>query len=119
MKVLMINICLRPEHPRLLFPIGLGYVASAVKKAGFDLEILDVDAYRYTDEEVEQFIKEKDYDVVAFGCIVTGYKIVKKLAETIKKHKRVPIVCGNSVASSIPELLLSGTKVDIAVIGEI
>lgn len=114
----MINICLRPEHPRLLFPIGLGYVASAVKKAGFDLEILDVDAYRYTDEEVEQFIKEKDYDVVAFGCIVTGYKIVKKLAETIKKHKRVPIVCGNSVASSIPELLLSRTKVDIAVIGE-
>lgn len=118
MEVLLINISLRPESPQLLFPIGLGYIASAIDRAGFDLEILDIDAYRYTDEEVKRFIKEKEYDVVAFGCIVTGYKIVKKLAEVIKKHKKVPIICGNSVASSIPDLLLSRTRVDIAVIGE-
>ena len=118
MKVLLINISLRPESPQLLFPIGLGCIASAIDRAGFDLEILDIDAHRYTDEEVERFIKEKEYDVVAFGCIVTGYKIVKKLAEVIKKHKKVPIICGNSVASSIPDLLLSRTRVDIAVIGE-
>lgn len=118
MKVLLINISLRPESPQLLFPIGLGYIATAIDRAGFDLEILDIDAHRYTDEEVERFIKEKEYDVVAFGCIVTGYKIVKKLAEVIKKHKKVPIICGNSVAASISELLLSRTQVDIAVIGE-
>lgn len=118
MKVLIINISLRPESPQLLFPIGLGYIASAIDRAGFDLEILDIDAHRYTDEEVERFIKEKDYDVAAFGCIVTGYKIVKKLAKVIKKYKKVPIICGNSVASSIPDLLLSKTQVDIAVIGE-
>lgn len=118
MKVLVINISLRPKSSQLLFPIGLGYIASAIDRAGFDLEVLDIDAHRYTDEEVEWFIKRKRYDVVAFGCIVTGYKIVKRLAEVIKKYKKVPIVCGNSVASSIPELLLSKTQVDIAVVGE-
>lgn len=118
MKVLMINISLRPESHQLYFPIGPGYIASAIKRADFDLEILDIDAHRYTNKEIEVFIKEKEYDLVAFGCIVTGYKIVKRLAEIIKKYKKVPIVCGNSVASSIPKFLLSRTQVDIAVIGE-
>lgn len=118
MKVLIINISLRPESPQLLFPIGLGYIATAIQRAGFDLEILDIDALRYSDGEVEDFIEEKTYDVVAFGCIITGYKVVKKLAAIIRKYKNVPIVCGNSVASSIPNLLLSKTQVDIAVIGE-
>lgn len=121
MKILVINISLRPESPQLFFPVGLGYIATAIERAGFDLDILDIDAQRYTDAEVERFIRENinDYDAVAFGCIVTGYKKVKKLAEVIKKHNnKIPIICGNSVASSIPELLLSKTKVDIAVIGE-
>jgi len=119
MKILVINISLRPKSQQLFFPIGLGYIVSAIDRAGFDLEILDIDAHRYSDETVARLIGKKHYDVVTFGCIVTGYKIVKTLAELIKVHrKEILIICGNSVASSIPELLLSKTEVDIAVIGE-
>lgn len=118
MKVLMINVCLRPYLKEALFPVGLAYVASAIKRAGYDLEIIDIDLNRYSNEEVEKLLRIKKYDVVAFGCLVTGYKIVKNLAETIKGIKDVPIITGNSVATSIPEILLSKTKVDIAVIGE-
>ena len=118
MKVLLINISLRPESSTLLPPLGLAYIATAIHNAGYELEILDIDAYRYSDDEVESMIKEKDYDVAAMGCIVTGYKIVKKLCGMIKKHKNVPIIVGNSVASSIPETLLEETEADIAVIGE-
>jgi radical SAM superfamily enzyme YgiQ (UPF0313 family) len=118
MKVLLINISLRPNSPTLLPPVGLAYIATAISQAGYGLEILDIDAHRYSDQEVEKMIKEKDFDVAAMGCIVTGYKEVKKLAQMIKKYKNVPIIAGNSVASSIPELLLKNTDVDIAVIGE-
>lgn len=118
MKVLIINICLRPDSEKIIFPIGLGYIATAVKKAGFDFEILDLDAFRLSDEEIEEYIRKTDFDVVAFGCIVTGYKYVKKLAEIIKRYKDVPIIVGNSVATSIPEILLKKTKVDIGVMGE-
>lgn len=118
MKILLINISLRPESPTLLPPLGLAYIATAIHNAGYGLEILDIDAHRYSDDEVESMIREKDYDVAAMGCIVTGYKQVKKLCSMIKKHKNVPIIVGNSVASSVPELLLEKTEADIAVIGE-
>lgn len=118
MRVLLINICLRPNSEKVIFPIGLGYIATAIKKAGFELEILDLDVLRLQDEEIEERIKKADFDVAALGCIVTGYKFVKKFAEIIKKYKNVPIIVGNSVATSIPEILLEKTRADIGVMGE-
>ena len=95
LKVLIINISLRPTSPNLLPPVGLAYIMTAVKAAAYDIELIDIDAYRYLDQEVEKLIKEKDYDVATMGCIVTAYKEVKKLALLIKKHKSVPIIVGN------------------------
>lgn len=118
MKVLLINISLRPQSLTLLPPLGLAYIGTAIHNAGCELEILDIDAHRYSDNEVETMIREKDYDVAAMGCIVTAYKEVKKLCGMIKEYKNVPVIVGNSVASSIQELLLGKTQADIAVIGE-
>jgi len=117
-KVLLINISLRPKRELKIFPIGLGYIATAINNAGFNLEILDLDNLRLSDIEVEEFIKNADFNVVAMGCIVTGYKFVKKISEIIKKYKDVPIIVGNSVASSIPHIIMNKTKVDIGVVGE-
>jgi radical SAM superfamily enzyme YgiQ (UPF0313 family) len=119
MNILLINIALRESSPVKLLPIGLAYVASAMKRAGFKFDLLDIDAHRYSDREVEDFIKKKPYDVVGMGCIFTGYKIVKALTELIKKHHpNSLIIAGNSVATSIMETILTKTKVDIAVMGE-
>lgn len=119
MNILVINICLRPESPVKLFPVGLGYITTAMKNAGFDFDLLDIDAYRYTDEQVEQFIRGKKYDVICMGCVVTGYRIVKTLAALIKNyHPYSKIIVGNIVATSVFDTLLRRTKVDIAVIGE-
>ena len=117
-KVLLINISLRPESEINLFPVGLGYIATAIYNAGFNLKILDIDALRLTDEELEENIKETDFNVAAMGCMVTGYKYVKKYCRMIKKYKKVPIIVGNSVATSIPHILMEKTKADIGVIGE-
>ena len=119
MKILLINICLRKEPAIKLFPIGLGYIATAIKNAGFDFDLLDIDAHRYTEEQIEDFIRKKKYDVICMGCVVTGYKIVKTLAAIARKyHPHSKIVVGNSVATSIVSTLLTRTETDIAVMGE-
>ncbi len=118
-KILAINVCLRPTRPQIMFPLGLSYVLSAIHRAGYDFELLDLDKDRKSDKEIEKFLAEKEFDVVAFGCIVTGYKMVKNLSRIIRKvNKKAIIIAGNSVADSIPQILLSKTKVDVAVIGE-
>ena len=119
MNILLINIALRPESKVKLFPIGIGYIATAMKNAGFHFDLLDIDAHRYSDEEVDARIQAKKYDVVAMGCIVTGYSKVKDLCARVRKfHKDAYIIVGNSVATSIYELLLSRTEADVAVMGE-
>lgn len=119
MKVLLINVCLRYDTENKIIPVGLGYIASAVYRAGFDMEVVDIDLYRYSEQELEEILRKKEFDVVGLGCIVTGYKIVKNICAIIKRiNKNAIIVVGNSVASSIPTILLSHTQADIAVIGE-
>lgn len=87
--------------------------------AGFAFDLIDIDAHRLSDEEVERRIRHKKYDVACMGCIVTGYKFVKELAVKIRTaHKDCAIVVGNSVATSIVDTLLNRTEVDIAVLGE-
>ena len=119
LKILAINLCLRPYMPSFLFPLGLSYVIGAVRRAGYDLELLDLDKDRKTDAEIEEFLKKKDFDIVLMGCIVTGYKIIKELCRIIRQVKKdAVIIAGNSVADSIPRILLEKTEADIAVIGE-
>lgn len=119
MNILLINISLRPESRVKLFPIGLAYIATAMKNAGFDFDLIDIDAHRYSDAEVDRLMQKKRYDVVAMGCIVTGYSKVKDLCRRIRKCQRdACIIVGNSVATSIYETLLSQTEANVAVMGE-
>lgn len=119
MNILLINVSLRPNSPVVLFPVGLGYIATAMKNAGFKFDLLDIDAKRYSDQQVIEIIRSKKYDVVCIGCIVTGYKMVKELATIIKEyHPDSKIIVGNSVATSIVDTLLNRTQVDIAVMSE-
>jgi radical SAM superfamily enzyme YgiQ (UPF0313 family) len=118
-KILALNLALRPESPVKIFPVGLAYVLSSVKRAGYELELFDIDLGRYSYDRVIDKISEKKWDIVLLGCIVTGYKVVKKVVSEIRRHNPAClIVVGNSVASSIPDILLSKTEADVAVIGE-
>ena len=53
------------------------------------------------------------------GTLVTHYKWVKWFINMVKKHQpKTNVIVGNSVASSIPTLLLEKTRADVSVIGE-
>ena len=120
MRILLINICMRRDSKQKLLPLGLACIATSLARAGYKPDILDIDLHRFTDEEVTSYLSKNSYDIVGFGSIVTGYKIVKALARQVKEiMPETLVVAGNTVASSIPGLLLTKVPhVDIAVIGE-
>lgn len=119
MKLLFINPSLRPGSDMLFLPVGLGYVVTYIKKAGYDFEILDIDAKQYSNEYVENYFKQNKFDVICVGSIVTHYRWIKWCINTIKKFQpECKVIVGNSVGGSIPEVLFKTTKVDIVIYGE-
>lgn len=119
MKIVFINPSLRPDAKRRQLPVGLAYIMTAVKKAGFDFDLIDMDINNLSMQDLENMLSRSIYDVYAFGCIVTGFKLVRQISEIVKKINPISIViAGNSVATSIPAILLQNTNVDIAVMGE-
>jgi anaerobic magnesium-protoporphyrin IX monomethyl ester cyclase len=119
MRTVFINVDVRPDSQRRLLPVGLGYVVTAVSNAGIPFDIIDMVIDHMSMEELELRLTRCEYDVYALGCIVTGYKYVRRIAAIIRRvNPQAVIIAGNSVATSIPELLLRHTDVDIAVLGE-
>ncbi|MBF0456638.1 MAG: B12-binding domain-containing radical SAM protein [Nitrospirae bacterium] len=119
MKIVLINISLRPEAKRRELPVGLAYILTAVKKAGFDFDFIDMDINDITMPQLEEILSKTTYDVCAFGCIVTGFKFAIQIAKIVKKiNPQTVIIAGNSLSTSIPELLLNNTEVDIGVMSE-
>ena len=119
MKIAFINVSLRPDSKRKRFPVGLAYIMTSVQRAGFEFDLIDMDIDNLSMTDFENIISTRHYDVFAFGCIVTGFRWVKELASIIKRvNPDANIIAGNSVATSIPDILLNNTLVDIAVMGE-
>src|SRR5882724_9081616 len=116
MKTLFVNPCLRPTAPHRYLPVGLGYVATAAKVAGFEFDLLDVDIDALTERQVEDYIIKHRYDAIMIGSIVTHYKWVKWFCRMVKEHQpHCKIVVGNSVGSSIPEVIMHYAPVDVVV----
>jgi anaerobic magnesium-protoporphyrin IX monomethyl ester cyclase len=118
-KILLINPPIREWAEPNCFPLGLGYIAAILEQEGHEIEVMDINAYRWIQAEVEEKIKKAKFDAVGIGAIVTVYKYVKWLISTLKKyHPQKKVIVGGSVATSVPKTLLERTAADIAVIGE-
>lgn len=119
MKIVLINPSIRPDYKRKQLPVGLGYIALALQKENISFDLIDMDINNMSMNELENLLNKNNYDLYALGCIVSGFKYAKKIAEIVRKiNSEAIIVAGNSLASSIPELLLYNTDFDITVIGE-
>lgn len=119
MKILLINPPIREWAKPNVLPLGLGYIASVLRGKGHEVDMMDINAYRWDTGEVEDRVKNTEFDVVGIGAIVTVYKYVKWLAGILKKyHPDRKIVIGGSVGTSIPQIILEKTEADIVCIGE-
>lgn len=119
MNILLINPPVREWSKPNLFPAGLGYIAAVLLRERHKVEVLDINAYRFSKEEVEDKIRKADFDVVGIGGIITTYKYIKWLTGVLRKHHPVKkIVVGGSVGSSVPRIMLEKNPIDIVCMGE-
>ncbi|OHB57275.1 MAG: hypothetical protein A2173_02900 [Planctomycetes bacterium RBG_13_44_8b] len=119
MKILLINPPIREWSRPNVLPLGLGYIAAVLQQTGHEVVIMDINANRWSPEEVEDRIKEADFDIVGIGAIVTVYRYVKWLVSLLKKYypaKRV--IVGGSVGTSVPKIVLEKAGADVVCIGE-
>lgn len=118
MNILLISPLLTKRKP-VYFNIGLSYIASSLIEEGHDVSLLDIEAFKYSKEEVLEKIKSHNPQIIGIGTIVTGYKYVHWLSHEIKKIlPNIPVILGNSIATSMPEIAINNLAVDYLVLGE-
>ncbi|MBF0216892.1 MAG: B12-binding domain-containing radical SAM protein [Candidatus Omnitrophica bacterium] len=119
MKILLINPPMVLDQDPRHYSIGIGYIDRTLRDLGHDVEILDIDGYRFEKEEVSARIRSSGPDIVGIGGLVTVYPYLHWLVPEIRRlTKGGKIILGGAVASSLKETCLGKLDIDFAVIGE-
>jgi radical SAM superfamily enzyme YgiQ (UPF0313 family) len=119
MKFLLINPAIGKQRLPAYFPLGLGYIAQILLEEGHDISVLDINAHRWSDDEVEQRLRKAEFEVVGITGMVTEFGAVQRLSRLIKEiNHDALIILGGGLATAFPHVVLERTQVDIVVIGE-
>jgi len=105
---------------RYLFPLGLAYISSMLKKAGHDVDCLNLNHYDGPIENLmNQSFSKKRYDYVLTGGLSTSYKQIKSVSDAVHTlDHSVGLILGGGLISSEPELMFNTLQPDYIVIGE-
>ena len=103
------------------FPLGVGYLASALRQRGYEISIYNQDVYHYPEEHLVDYLKRNRFDVIGIG-VIGGYYQYRKLLKLSQAINSVPhrpfYVIGGHGPSPEPEYFLNKTQADAVVIGE-
>ncbi len=106
-------------HGKRLPPIGLMYVAAALEKAGFPVQMLDNYLMNKSSSELKEYITKVNPQIVGITC---GSATFRRCIETAKFIKEAlpncKVVVGGWHASYMPETLLANSEIDYVVMGE-
>lgn len=103
------------------FPLGIAYIASAIRNAGHEVEIYSQDVYHYSQQHLTDYLNKKRFDVVDCGACggYYQYKQVLSISEAINNAKHKPLfILGGALVSPEPEYFIHKTGADIIVLGE-
>lgn len=104
MKVLLVSY--DNDNSIAYFPLGLGYLASAIRSAGHEVVIYQQDVYHYPQSHLTNYLNENDFDVVGLGACggYFQYGVMKKNLKAINQLRNKPtIILGGHLPSPEPE----------------
>jgi anaerobic magnesium-protoporphyrin IX monomethyl ester cyclase len=100
-------------------PLGLGYIAAVLEKAGYPVTFIDAYAKKLSYERLKEAIQETDPDIIGISCLsdqrTSWVKLIKLIRET---DGDIKIVLGGAHPSLMPEQVLIHFQPDAIVIGE-
>lgn len=103
------------------FPMGLAYIASALRNAGHDVIIYSQDQYHYPESHLVDYLTNNHFDAVGLGVVGGYYQYQKllKISEAIDSVPNRPLyILGGHGPAPEPEYFLKKTSADVIVIGE-
>ena len=119
MEFLLVNPITGKQRMPAYFPLGLGYIAQVLLDEGHRVRVMDINAHRWSPEEVVEQLGQAHYDVAGITGMVTEFPAVNWLCRMIKVQKpAAPIILGGGLPTAFPRLVLEKTPADIAVVGE-
>jgi radical SAM superfamily enzyme YgiQ (UPF0313 family) len=118
----------RETAPYPVAPIGLAYVACAVRDAGHEVELLDLcfstdirgDISRATARFSPELIgiSIRNVDNLSYPASVSYLDEIRQAVATLKASSDAPIVAGGPGFSIFPEALLSLLDLEMGIVGE-
>ena len=72
------------EKEQYLSPLGLGYIATYLEKAGIDVTIVDCVKERKSVTDIANFINKKHPDYIGINIFTQNYEMVKFIIESIE-----------------------------------
>jgi radical SAM superfamily enzyme YgiQ (UPF0313 family) len=118
MKILFVypDINIDPHYPGTVY-LGIGYLSSALKKAGHDTELLHIKRPISDDKFIDK-IREKRPDLLAFTSTTNTALFIKQWAKAIKRLPHITTIYGGVHASLLPEDCIALDGIDMLCIGE-
>jgi anaerobic magnesium-protoporphyrin IX monomethyl ester cyclase len=100
-------------------PLGLSYVAGALEKAGFKVEMFDNYMLKKPIDEVKQLVAKLSPGIVGITCGSATYRRCFETAQAVKETlSSCKVVVGSWDVSYMPDSLLEMPEVDYVVMGE-
>lgn len=118
MKICICTTPIRP-YPTNYPPFGSMAVIQSLRHIGEDISFYNIDYFRYKHDQIEQYFREKQFDMVGISAVVsTAYAYTKYLSNLIRtvSPNTVIVVGGNLAASA--EILLRKCEIDFCVTGD-
>lgn len=102
------------------FPYTLGILSAVLKKAGYEVEILDASLQDLSPEQVKERIIKSKPDVIGISCLSMEYtRHFQQLAELAKSaYPNVIVIVGGIYPTLLPRVLLKNPNIDYSVLGE-
>ena len=101
------------------FPLGFMYIAASMERAGFHVDVIDMDVLNLPEKDYIQELRERNYDYFCTGGMITAWNFIKFSSEAVKQIKpHVKVIIGGGIISSTPKSFLSTGAADVGIIGE-
>src|SRR5437588_6275950 len=120
MKWLLINPPIGVFYEAVVPPIGLAYLAAVLREAGHAVEILDINLWRWPEDEVRRRLAASDAGAFGITGLISQYSYNKWLADLLKQmHPDRAVVQGGMMVSAMPQIMLEESPgTDYIVVGE-
>ena len=127
MRVLLIspNVEVLPDP---IFPLGLAYIAAALKRRGIDHRVLDLcfvtDVEDALSAEIASYrpdltgLSLRNLDNVSYPQYTSYLPFYREVIDIIRRHSDSRIVLGGSAFSLMPDEIFACLDVDFGIVGE-